>query len=234
MNKFKIGLLGGLGPLSTNLFYGNLIKKIQKLDFVKSNKNFPKIFINSIPGVELTNKNIYKVDLEEYINGINELNKFNSHITAFICNSVHAHIDTIKQSTKIINFINLVDIVESYFLKNQKCKVCILGMPTTINNKIFEFKNISYIHLTENEQVELTSIVKNLNANGNIDKYISKITPIINQKKSEGANIFLSACSEISVILDKIENINYIDTLELLSLHIVDEFSKHHYSQKNT
>ena len=52
-NNFKIGILGGIGPEATGEFYNKLIKRLQEKDLIKSNKDFPQIFINSIPAPEL-------------------------------------------------------------------------------------------------------------------------------------------------------------------------------------
>ena len=48
-NVKKIGILGGMGPMSTVFFYSELIKKMQREKGAKYNFDYPHMFIISAP-----------------------------------------------------------------------------------------------------------------------------------------------------------------------------------------
>lgn len=49
MGKKAIGVLGGMGPESTALFYQKIIKQYQKQYGAKNDEDYPEIFIYSLP-----------------------------------------------------------------------------------------------------------------------------------------------------------------------------------------
>ena len=92
MNR-KIGILGGIGPEATGEFYLNLVSKFQKEGLIKSNKDFPPIIVNSIPAPELIYEEVSDKDLEPYIMGLKELEKFGADFIVMACNTIYLFYD---------------------------------------------------------------------------------------------------------------------------------------------
>lgn len=49
MNSKKIGIIGGVGPQSTDFIYQKIIQFSQNLYGAKNNNDFPRILIDSVP-----------------------------------------------------------------------------------------------------------------------------------------------------------------------------------------
>src|SRR3989338_5655614 len=91
MKQIKIGVLGGIGPEATGLFYLKLIKRLQDSGLIRDNQDFPQIIINSIPAPELIFDKVENTDLEVYENGIQELDKMNPDFIVMVCNTIHLY-----------------------------------------------------------------------------------------------------------------------------------------------
>jgi aspartate racemase len=128
--KVKIGVLGGIGPEATAVFYKKLIEQIQNNFDIKSNKEFPQIFINSIPAPELIRNTISKEELKPYIIGLKELDEQNPDFIIMVCNTIHLYYNRLQKTvrTKILDVRKEV----ANELKSQKIRsALIIGTPCT-------------------------------------------------------------------------------------------------------
>src|SRR3989338_7494975 len=98
--NITIGILGGIGPEATGNFYLKLISEIQKQKLVKSNKDYPRIIINSIPAPELTSK-VNKAQLTDYVYGLKSLEKYGADFIVMVCNTIHLYRDSLQREVNI-------------------------------------------------------------------------------------------------------------------------------------
>jgi len=102
--KPTIGILGGLGPESSALFYKSLIEKVQSLN-IKSNTEYPHIILESIPAPELLLEN---PDLNMYKEAIKNLENAGADFIITVCNTAHIFNNQFK---KFVN-VPLIDVNE--------------------------------------------------------------------------------------------------------------------------
>ena len=96
----KIGVLGGIGPEATALFYKKLILQIQKELEIQSNTDFPQIIINSIPAPELVGNKIKEKELGPYVKGLKELDSMGPDFIIMVCNTIHLYLDYLQGHVK--------------------------------------------------------------------------------------------------------------------------------------
>lgn len=133
----KIGILGGLGPHTTSVFYTELIDL-----FLEKNRNQrPSIEIYSIPlNLEVEQNFIQGRNLEEYYeylkNGLLELVKSQPDFIVIPCNSVHVYLPRLKELTNI-PILSILEATANRCAKLGYKKVGILGTDLTITENLY-------------------------------------------------------------------------------------------------
>lgn len=224
MNQYRIGLLGGLGPISTGVFYNLLIDKLQKSGHINSNIDFPNIIINSIPAPELTSADISNSLIVPYINGLKLLQSLNGDIIFMICNSIHVYFDAVKKSSGATNLISIRDVVQKKLETYKDRTICVLGMPSTVNSGLYSYESLHYANPDTEELKQLGEMVNQYNSLGNRKLASKTLNNIISKKKREGADVFLLACTEVSAIAKDIKGTLFEDTLEIMADFILHQF----------
>lgn len=220
MNHLKIGILGGIGPQATGYFYTNLIDKLKKSGKIKNNQDYPQIIINSINAPELTSEKINNDELKSYINGISELSNHNPKFIVMVCNTIHIYRDRIIDESKYKNILSIREIVKNK-LPSQK-KICILATPSTIKSGLYKYDNYVYENPENNDLIEIGNIVNNYNSNGNVKENKEKLIRIIKKQKKNGAEVFLTACTEVSELLQTEKDFKILSTLDILLDHVFE------------
>ena len=207
-STIKIGVLGGIGPEATGEFYNKLIKGLQKRGFIRANSDFPQIIINSIPAPELVFDKISKSDLRQYIEGVKLLDRLGVDFIVMVCNTIHLYHERLQKeiTAPILDLRKEVKRV----LVNEKGKVLVLGTPSTIKNKLYEFDGLEYTGLEEKELDRVSKAILDFNRG----RKPRELGSICRKYQKKGAMIIL-ACTEIALMLEneKIPNINTVDVL---------------------
>jgi len=221
MNNLKIGILGGIGPQTTGYFYTSLINKLKKSRKITSNKDYPHIIINSINAPELTSDQVLNSMLEPYIKGVSDLKIHQPDFVVMVCNTIHLYRDKIINKSKYKNILSIREIVKNK-LPNKK-NICILATPLTVNRKLYKYNNYIYINPENEDLIKIGNIVNNYNSTGEIIKNRKKLITIIKKQKKIGADIFLTACTEISELLQNEKNFNILSTLDILLDYVFEK-----------
>ncbi len=202
----KIGILGGIGPEATGLFYLNLIKKLQETGRIKRNTDYPQIIINSIPAPELVDEKIQ--DLNEYIKGLKELDSFGVDFIVMVCNTIHLFHDRLSKEVRT-PIIDLREEAELFLKKKNVKTTTILSTELTLKQGLFSFKGIKELRINEKEMDELKKsiLARNVGKNNNIANIIA------DKYRKKGSKI-ISACTEISLMLEKDKRV--IKTTDIL------------------
>lgn len=221
----RIGVLGGIGPEATVEFYKKLIKKLQKKGLIKSNRDFPQIIINSIPAPELIYAKISDKELQPYVHGLKELDKFKVDFIVMVCNTIHLYYDKLQ---KEIN-TPLLDLREEVkrTVGNKGIKsTLILGTPNMISQDLYKFKDVKSFTPNKTEINQLSGAIFNFNIGIEKEKQVQKVRSICETYMKKGAETVILGCTEFSIMLGK-ENFSKINTIDVL----VDATIKKLYKQ---
>lgn len=224
MKSLKIGVLGGIGPEATGIFYTKLIEKLQSEGLIKSNKDFPQIIINSIPAPELIFDKIDKSNLNAYISGLIELDSLNPDFIIMVCNTIYLFYDRLKSKIKS----ELIDLRKEVFdtLKKENVKkVSVIGTPSTIKLELYKFEGIKYYNPNKKEMKILSEAINSFNKGVNKKQQTKNTFKIVRRCLSSGAEIVLLGCTEFAVMFNKI-NIPKKDTIDILVDTIIRRYKK--------
>jgi len=215
----KIGILGGIGPEATAEFYSKLIKKIQEKKLIKSNKDYPQIIINSIPAPELIENEISEEDLEHYIKGLKELERFGVDFIVMICNTIYLFYNNLQKEINV-PILDLRKGVRNFLINNNFKNVLIIGTPNTIKKGLYRFEGINCIEPNDNEMRFLSRAIFDFNKGLGKEKQIQIVKKICKSKKVDAV---LLGCTELAVMLDK-SDISRINTIDILVEATIKKF----------
>jgi len=199
--KLRIGVLGGIGPEATGMFYSKLIFRLQEKGLIKSNPDFPQIIINSIPAPELIFERITEKDLEMYVQGLMELDALNLDFIVIVCNTIHLYYDVLQKEIKT----PILDLREEVFrdLKKEGVgKITVIATPNTIKLRLYQFEGIEYLNPNEDEMKILSDAIFRFNKGENKDFQKKRTLEIVNKYLKNGSEVILLGCTEFAVMLE--------------------------------
>jgi len=222
-----IGILGGLGPQAAGEFFSRLVDRFAEEGFVPN----PHIILNCIPdpGVNTLEEG-QNFNLEPFLKGIRFLIQNSSRLIVMACNTIHIHLQKLRQLTGFQNILSIQDAVKIKILPllGKDKKFCFLSTYLTSKHGLYNFGEEyanSLIKLTSREQFDLDELINNYKMTSN-HKCFSEmdqiIQSVINRVSGEEI-IFVPACTEISVLAAPL-NVHKIDTMDALIDHAVNSY----------
>jgi len=227
-----IGVLGGMGPLATQLFYGMIIANTAS---AKDQDHIDMIILNHASMPDRTEallsgntQPLYSKLLEDCIflekSGV-------SHI-AIPCNTAHFFIDRLKTEVKvpIINMIHEA-VKKLKETKGEGTKIGILATDGTVKLGIYqaEMEKEGLIPITPSEQSQklvMKIIYDGIKNGGEIDtKDFEKIE---REMIDKGCEYIVMGCTELSCFMDmyNLSQDFYIDAMKILALKVIDAAGK--------
>jgi len=191
-----------------------LIKRLQERELIKNNRDFPQIVINSIPAPELIYEKISDEELQPYIEGLKELDKFGVDLIVMVCNTIYLYYDRLQ---KEINapILNLQEEVRELLRRKRIKSTLIIGTPNTIKQGLYRFPDIKSFEPDKKEIKQLADSIFNFNKGIEKQKQIQKVRKICEKYLSKGAETIILGCTEFAVMLSK-ENFPVINTIDIL------------------
>ncbi|MBI3036280.1 aspartate/glutamate racemase family protein [Candidatus Woesearchaeota archaeon] len=222
-NNLRIGVLGGIGPESTAVFYSKLIEKLQAIGLIKSNTDFPQVIINSIPAPELISGNHRAI--KHYEKGLKELDSFGVDFIVMVCNTVHLFLPRLQRGVKA----RILDLREAVYkeLKNRKIsRIAVLATENTIRLRLYEFGDLMTIRLETADIKALNNAIINFNIGKEKNKQRLTCERIAEKCYDEGAQLIVLGCTELAVMLGKCR-LPSLNTIDVLVHAVISEYRNH-------
>ena len=225
MPRYKrIGILGGMSPVSTIKFYDMLIKK-----YFERNKNhaYPEIVIFSVNFdriIKLQESNDMKAYINELMIGIDSLQKAGADFVVIPSNTPHTVFDELQKRSNI-PLLNIVKITANKAKNLGMKKLLLLGtkftMQSTFYKDDFEKLEIEVVVPSIDEQSKINKIIYDELVNGIIkEESKKKILDIVKNYNVDG---IILGCTELSLILTPRDiKIPLLDTLQILAEATLD------------
>lgn len=216
----KLGIIGGMGPMATSIFYERIINNT-KADsdqdhiwtIISSHTQIPDrtdLIVNEKDPQKLLES--VKADLEimEYAQVSN---------ISIPCNTFHYYYDQVQDMTEI-PIINMVEETILELKKRNIKRVCVLSTLGTKKARVYE--SYAQKHGIEVADVDLTyytqlgNLIYDIKSSNKVAKEEFKdlVEEIHKAYKPEG---FVIACTELSLIsLDQLEHFEIIDAMDIL------------------
>lgn len=220
MNKKIIGILGGMGPESTAMFYQSVIQQCQKQYGAQYDEDYPEIFIYNLPIPDVVEgiKNPSKI-LPPLIKGVKKLELIGVDLIVIPCNTVQYFYDNIKNSISV-PLLNIVEETAKKIRSKNYKKVGLLATITTIENKIYEriLNKFGIETIVPEEQNRVTKIILNILAGKKLESDKLELKKIIKKMEQNGAEAIILGCTDIPALLtQKDVNIDLFDSTEILA-----------------
>ena len=220
-NSKTIGILGGMGPHSSAVFYLDIID-----EYLKHENTRPSILLWNVPlNLEKEKRFIENGEFKDYfleklIDGANHLKEGGADFITIPCNTVHIFFSTLEQKVDI-TFLSIIKETTEYLVKKKVKKILLLATSTTIKNKLYskalEEAGIEAYIPDEDDQSKIDNTIVNLvNRKETInDKKV--LDEIIDKFKAKGITNLLLACTDLQAII-KQENdqMKVYDTMKIL------------------
>ncbi|MCD2492803.1 amino acid racemase [Lacrimispora sp. NSJ-141] len=217
----KLGLVGGMGPESTILYYHGIVYETQKRT---GRKTYPELLIESVNVFEVL-KYCERKEYEEltgYLLGaIENLAAGGADFAALSANTAHVVFDELKKRSPI----PLVSIVEAV-CEEADCrkltKIGLLGTKFTMEGTFFQkpfLEKQIEITVPDEQEREYVSrkISEELEAGIVRDETRRHFMDIIRRMtEEEGIEAVILGCTELPLLFDRAyENIEFLDTVKI-------------------
>ena len=217
-----VGIIGGLGPVTTSEFYLKLIFTCQEIK--KTNR--PPILIYSVPiSYEVEETAIANGQGEEkciplLLDAAQKLEKAGADFLVMPCNSLHAFINEIRDSVKI-PVLSIVEETVKFLKKERIEKVGIIATSITVTKKLYENplidNGISQIKPDDFQQAKIGKIIYNLVSNKQSNKDREDLLKIIDDFESRGVGHVVLACTDLQLLIPHHPKLKIYDTMEIFS-----------------
>lgn len=212
---YKLGVIGGMGPLATVNFYERVVLNTEaKCD----NEHIDMIVLNHSTMPDRT-KCIIENRKTEFLESIKKdfaiLENIGVEAVAIPCNTSHYFYDEFKKLTDL----KIINMIEETILEVKKSgvkKISVFGTLGTLNSKVYEKYAKEYElevkEVSEADKQAVMDIIYNIKETNNLDN--KQFTDILN-RYCDDETVGIIACTELS-LLDIPEDINTIDALNVL------------------
>ena len=212
---YKLGVIGGMGPLATVNFYERVVLNTEaKCD----NEHIDMIVLNHSTMPDRT-KCIIENRKTEFLEAIKKdfaiLENIGVEAVAIPCNTSHYFYDEFKKLTDL----KIINMIEETILEVKKSgvkKISVFGTLGTLNSKVYEKYAKEYElevkEVSEADKQAVMDIIYNIKETNNLDN--KQFTDILN-RYCDDETVGIIACTELS-LLDIPEYINTVDALNVL------------------
>ena len=212
---YKLGVIGGMGPLATVKFYD---KVVLNTDAHNDNEHIDLVVLNHSTMPDRTRCIIEKKDLE-FLNVIKKdleiLDNIGVDVVAIPCNTSHYFYDKFSKYTKL-KIINMIEETILEIKRRGVKQVAVFGTIGTLNSKVYDKYaqkyGIEVKELSTADKNSVMDIIYNIKETNNLEN--KEFIEILN-KYCDKDTIGIIACTELS-LLDICKSINTIDALDVL------------------
>jgi len=212
---YKLGVIGGMGPLATVKFYD---KVVLNTDAHNDNEHIDLVVLNHSTMPDRTRCIIEKKDLE-FLNVIKKdleiLDNIGVDVVAIPCNTSHYFYDEFSKYTNL-KIINMIEETILEIKKRGVKQVAVFGTIGTLNSKVYDKYaqkyGIEVKELSDEDKNSVMDIIYKIKETNNLEN--KEFIEILN-KYCDKDTIGIIACTELS-LLDICKSINTIDALDVL------------------
>lgn len=222
MERKVLGVIGGMGPMATQLFYKDIIENTDaQVDqdhidmIILSHASIPDRTKSIIENTEEAVLEVLKKDTKKLIEA-------GADFIVIPCNTAHYYINNLKETYSEIPFIDMIEETVKY-LKNEKItKVGILATDGTIisgvyENKLKEYEILPILPSESNQKLVMEIIYDEVKAGKAPDQ--NKFNKVCRELIEKGCQSIILGCTELSYykIINQLDDF-YVDAQRILVL----------------
>jgi aspartate racemase len=199
-----IGVLGGMGPESTALFYQFLIQECQKQFGACKDDEYPEIIIDSLPIPDVVERVEDRQGVTTMMQqGALKLQKAGADFIVVPCNTVTTFMPACQEVVDI-PILSIVDAVAERLVDDQVKKVSVFGTQLTaeseVYNSLLNVLGIESVPLTPNQQQKLTRAIVNI-MGGNKDlNDVQSVYDVFEEVRASDVQGVVLGCTDLSFV----------------------------------
>lgn len=220
--KEIIGILGGLGPETTNHFNTDYIETCLKYNpaqrppmlnwFVDIDTRMEKKFVEEGIGGENY--------IPFLVEGANRLERAGSSFIVIPCNSVHIYIDLVRKSVNI-PVLSIVEETTKFLKDTGREKVGLIATPITVSSGLYHKplrdQGIDVVLPNNKDQSLLGQIIERLVSNKFGQEARHEVMRIMENLTDQGVDSLLLACTDFQLLDLSHPNLPIYDTMHILA-----------------
>lgn len=224
-NRKKLGVIGGMGPAATALFFGLLTKNTH----ADRDQDHLETYIISRPAIPDRTAFILGKSKENPVPAIietgNKLVELGADVIAIPCLTSHFFYDELSEGIHA-PIIHLVREIGSFLHRQGISRAGLMATDGVVQSGLFHTEldafNIRTIAPSPDKQRQVMDLVYNsIKANKPFD--LNTFLSIENELRENGAQSILLACTELSLIKrDCRLSAGYVDALEVLAMRCIE------------
>lgn len=216
----KLGIIGGMGPLATSIFYGRLINHTKAY---KDQDHIDTVISSHASMPDRTTVILNNLDKSHVLDAISQDIKImeagSVSRIAIPCNTFHYFYDDVQAMTNI-KIINMIEETLKVFKENFGTKACVLCTMGTKRAKVYEkygqVLGVKIVTLEDSISEKINSIVYDIKSTNQVDRpdFLNLLDKIKSDYDLDG---FILSCTELSLIpLGRYQGKNVLDAMEVL------------------
>ncbi len=227
---FRLGILGGMGPLAGVHLQKLIIEAtpaqadqdhIQVVCFTN-----PKIPDRTI-SLEHNNGNRYVQAMSE---SISVLKAAEVDVVAIPCNTAHARLALLEQECPGVRFLNMVYLTQEVLSKRARTsslRILLLATNGTLAENVYNANShpsISWVYPELYLQEKVMDLIYTIKARGVTSVVESKFIDLLISCSAYKPDYIVLGCTELSLLgyLQRQSEVNFVDPLEIMAKYIVD------------
>lgn len=220
-----IGILGGMGPAATI----DLMRRVMEATPAKDDIDHIHLLVDQNPKVpsriEALITGAGPSPAQELVRMAKYLEGAGATMLAIACNTAHCYADEITAAVDIplLNMIALTaDAIAKRHLRHRRIGVLASTavLQLGLYEKALEFFGIVTLH--PERQTEVMNIIKAIKAKGVNDSLRWNFNDITQEFLAREVDLLLVACTELSLLVDDLDNDLIVDSLDILVSKIVE------------
>jgi len=218
----RIGIIGGVGPSATVLYYQQIIEGFRGR---VENTHFPEILIHSLDLMEINN-HFYNKDMDSLSDKIEKavrgLEKAGCAFALLSCNAMHMVFDRVQMRVQV-PMVSIIEAVLNEVKQRQLKRIGIMGttfvMQSTLYRQPLEQSGVQCLLPNEKEQ---SWIMEAINDDLQLPKIpeetVTRLLMNVENLGAQGAEEILLACTDLPVAIS--EEKSSIPILDSTSIHV--------------
>jgi aspartate racemase len=215
-----IGVLGGMGPEATALFYQLLIEQCQKQYGAQLDEDYPEIFIYNLPIPNIL-KGINEGDqvLNYLVGGAKKLESVGVDFLVMPCNTATYFYKNIVKEISV-PFLSIVAETAKRIKSQGYKKVGLLATETTVQTGLYftELEKNGVELITPKNQTAVDQAILNILAGKKLAQDKKALGIIVQEMEKRGAKGIVLGCTDLPILVKQKDlNIRAFNSLEILA-----------------
>jgi len=232
-NDFRIGIIGGAGPMASSYMYQDIIREYQATYGAYRDADFPYITLLNVPfESDVINTETAEEKHTQLVNQLQDAVETLSrcHVSRFgiACNTLHAYMPEV--TCHEMEFVHLIHSVINMLCHSGATKAVCLATPTTSRKLLYNIDSqvtIAYPHKAHQE--EITKIIYRILRGIHTLSDAQQLRTIAQREcDREATNHVILGCTDLTVLyrsypdVFQMSNLAIYDTIAILARSLID------------